>query len=830
MFAWIATHLRLPAARLASWVLLLTAASALAQAPAPIQPAQFDPSDVYFQGYLAIRAAEQLEASGDFLAAAEKLEKARTLLEAVRRYYPAWKPEMVNGRTSQNAEAIAKIRPKADEQRRKNQNVVAELEGGVKKSGTPITPSNRVIPLSPGILEVDPLAARRLAEAEAEVKRLREIAKMNQSAISESSRDASRIRDITRQRDAVQAQLNAAETNVQSLRAQLATRPVESEVKALNQRIAELEQENRVIQPTPGILEVDPLAARRLAEAEAEVKRLREIAKMNQSAISESSRDASRIRDITRQRDAVQAQLNAAETNVQSLRAQLATRPVENEMRSLNQRIAGLEQEREAMGMALSQSRSAHTEALARNAILEADLKVVRQKHADLDRDLKAERDVANSVVTGQRSQLRALENELAQKSTELGKANERISGLISELQESRDAFAQLRTERDSLLQERDQMSALLKLNEDGRIQDLVQQNMGLAKNLREANEKVERLNLDNNSAKDDITDALRDLAIAKSQINKLHQEKRGQDSRLADLESRLKGEEAALSKGEVAADPEEVAVLRDIIQRQLRIQERRRQARDLLIEVVKEMGAKDERIAQAVKLFDGQEIELSPDEQRLIADKQVDGEFISPFAQDRATVGRNTAELNRDISVFERTAEKSFAAGRYLPTRELFQMIVEQHPGHIPALCKLGVVNLRLKDPAAAVDTFRRAVELDANNPYAHRMLGFSFMSLGNLAAAEQNVRQAVELAPADAKSQLLLGIIHNRLGRKSEAESHYKAAISADPILSEPYYNLALLCSRGKRLDEARNYYQQALERGAVPDPALEQRLAQP
>ena len=46
-------------------------------------------------------------------------------------------------------------------------------------------------------------------------------------------------------------------------------------------------------------------------------------------------------------------------------------------------------------------------------------------------------------------------------------------------------------------------MSALLKLNEDGRIQDLVQQNMGLAKNLREANEKVERLNLDNNSAKD---------------------------------------------------------------------------------------------------------------------------------------------------------------------------------------------------------------------------------------------------------------------------------------------------------------------------------------
>ena len=241
-------------------------------------------------------------------------------------------------------------------------------------------------------------------------------------------------------------------------------------------------------------------------------------------------------------------------------------------------------------------------------------------------------------------------------------------------------------------------------------------------------------------------------------------------------------------------------------------------------------MGSKDERIAQAITLFEGQEIQLSPDEQRILADKEVDGEFISPFAQDRATVGRNTTELNRDIAVFERTAEKSFTAGRFLPTRELFQMIVEQHPGHIPALCKLGVVNLKLQDPTAAIDTFQRAVELDANNPYAFRMLGYSFMTLGDLASAEKNVKRSVDLAPQDAKSQLLLATIYYRLGRKAEAESHYKASITADPLPSDPYYNLALICSRSKRLEAAKDYYQQALERGAVPDPTLEQRLAQP
>ena len=728
MFERIAKNLRTPAAGMVGAVFLLAAPQVVAQAgPTPIAPARFDPSDVYFQGYLASRAAEQLEANGDFVGAAEKLKRARDLFDTVHRYYPTWKPEMVSGRSAQNSEAEVRLFPKAEEQRKKNRNAVAELEGGVKSSGTLVDPAAGVLP------------------------------------------------------------------------------------------------------PAPSILEVNPNETRRLAEAEAEVKRLRELAKTNSATDAEASRDASRVRDLARQRDAAESQLRAAENNVQSLRARLAASPVESEMKALNQRIAGLEQEREAMAMALTQSRSSHTEALAKMAILQADLTVMQQKYSDLSRDVKVERGIANSVVAGQRTQLQALEKELAQKNTELGKANERIGGLINQLQESKDAFAQLRTERDSLLQERDQMSALLKLNEDGRIQDLVQQNIGLSKNLREANEKVERLNLDNNSAKDDITDALRDLAIAKSQINKLHQDKREQDKRLEELETHLKGEENSLASGKASASQEEVSVLRDIIQRHLRVQERRRQARDLLVEAVKDMGSKDERIAQAIKLFDGEKIELTPDEQRLVADKNVDGEFISPYAQDRATVRGNINELNRDIAVYERTAEKSFAAGRYLPTRELFQMIVEQHPGHIPALCKLGVVDLKLNDPTAAVDSFRRAVELDVNNPYAQRMLGLSFYLLGDLPAAELNVKQAVTLAPDDANSHYLLGAISERLGRMKEAQSEYKAAIAADPLPSEPYYRLAVLASRAKRFEEARAYYAQALERGVIPDSKLEHLLAQ-
>jgi tetratricopeptide (TPR) repeat protein len=704
---------RLPLAGLATAMSVFLSPVLPGQAPQAVAPAQFDPSDVYFQGFLAARTAEQLETAGDFIGAMEKLKKARQMFEAVVRYYPEWKPDMVRMRMEKTVEAVKSVQAKADAQLAENRNQVAELEGGLRQAGKLVDPSKDVIPLTPpGILEVDPLATRRLSEAQAEVRRL----------------------------------------------------------KALNPR---------------------------------------------NSADRASSQTT------------MAQELKAAQANVEALRKRLAVAPLEKDLVAMNKRIENLEQERRAMSMALDQSRGAHTEALARIGKLEADLKETEQKRADLKRDLDVQSSVANSVVAGQRRQLDALEKQLSQKTAELTKANERIHGLVVELQESRDAFDQLRGERDSLLMEKEHMAALLKLNEASRIQDLIEQNMGLAKNLREANEKVERLNLESNKDKDAINMAQRDLAIAKAQINRLHQDKREQDKRIAELEARLKNEEKALAEGKSSADPAEVAVLRGIIKEQLRKQERQRQARELLVQAAKELGRKDSSVARAIELLDGQALTLTPEELAMLDDRRVDGEFVSPFARDRASVLKDTEALGREIAVFERTAEKSFVAGRLVPTRELYQMILDQNPGHTPSLCRLGVVHLKLEEPAEAVETFRRAVELDPANPYAYRMLGFSLMRIEDLPAAEQAVRRAVDLAPNDAKSLSLLASLCYRMKRIGEAESFFKGAISADPMLNEPYYNLALICVRDGRLEQAKTYYEQALDREAVPDPDLEQKF---
>lgn len=699
-------------------------------AQAPSVP-NFDPSEVYFQGYLAVRAAEQLEKDQDFVGALNKYQQATELFGSVEKFYPEWKVDMVKNRKDLTVKAMTGVQDKAGERIKKDRGVIAELEGGDKVGGNLIDPAKKVKPLNPGVLEVEPLKARRLKDAEAELERLR------------------------------------------------------NEIKK-----AEL--------------------------------------------ASQQSTQKAMVEDLRKQNQALSGQLKAVQNEVSSLRAQMASAPLEGVMKSLNERIDQLNQEKEVMALALKTSRGDHNQALSKIEILTADMELMKkqatdmlQKQADVQRDLETERQVSNEVVAGQLRQMTQMERVLTEKSKLLETANKQIASLKKDLDESRAAYSELQQERDGLLRERDHMEALLKLNESGRIEELVAQNVGLVKLLREAKEQVERLKIDNNSSKDEITEAQQNLAIAKSQINRLQQDKRDQDKRISELTEKLQNEEAMLVRNEADADAEEVETLREVIRRQLRVQERRRQAKELLVDAVKNLGKEDDQLKEAIQLFDGTELELTPEEQKLVADQNVDGEFVSPFARNREAVGREVAKLNVELESYNRAATKAYLAGRYHSTRELFEMMIEQHPGHIPAICKLGVVQLKTQEPVEALASFQKAIELDQKNPYANRMLGFTYMQLDELDKAEKYLKRAIELAPDDAKSYMLLGAICHMHGSAEQAEVQFKGAIAADPMPSEPYFNMALICANQGRIKDAKQYYSKALERGAVPDQALESKI---
>jgi Flp pilus assembly protein TadD len=721
----------------------LTRAQVTVDPPLPTQPQTFDPSDVYFQGYLNSRDAENLEAEGNILGAHEKMLRAQKMIEAIRLYYPDWKPDMVKGRLEKTNETIARLQPEADKIRlaeMEKGKVFAEIEGGAKIGGHLIDPSQGAQPLGsvdlPGGGQSSPPPLKPL--------------------------------------------------------------PL----------------------PRNSIQQADPLANQALARAEAEVARLRQLLKDDPNA----SRSGSRARDLQIQRDQLQAQLNRAQTDLAALRARLAVGPVQGEFDDLNRKIESLDQEREAMGKALTQSRNLLLEEKAKNATLQADLLQARREKANIERDAALQQDVANSVVKGQRAQITELEETVKRKDAELASANQRIDTLQQQLDQSLESNKQLQTEYDSLLKEKEQMAALLLLNDSGRIQELIEQNVALGKQLREAEERVERLAKEGTESQDLHLQSLRDLAIAKIQINKLQADRREQDKRLQDLEARLKSEEQSLAAG--ATSPQEVEALRDIIKKQLLVQNRRRQAKEELIEAVKQRGMEDEALTKAIELFDGAEIALTPDEQKLIASTS-DLVIQSQSAPPREHAINNIQTLARESEAYDSLAKRAFASGRLLSARELYQMSVDENPGNTAALCKLGFIQMKLEDYPSASDTFRRASELNPDNPFAYRMLGVSQMNLNDIVGAEQAWRKAIEVAPADAVSRVYLGVIESSRNDLQAAESEFRAALAADPSQKDAYYNLAVILSKTDRKEEAKGYYFKALQFGALPDVELEKKM---
>lgn len=587
-------------------------------------------------------------------------------------------------------------------------------------------------------------------------------------------------------------------------------------VKGDSPRRLEMDLPAAPIQP---VRPVETLDSRRIAELEQETARLKQ--SINASRQSGGSETA----EIERQRDMAFAQLRKTQAELDQLRRRTGSQPMKEEVRALGQRIDALEREKSVMGEALGSSQAETKLAKGQIDALQAERGRLMQEVADLSKNLEIERKTANEVVAGQRKQLKHFQELLGKKDAELNKATGRIQSLETELAEVRDSFNELREERDDLLRERDQMAALLKLNEAGQLQEIIDQNMALDRQLRETKQRYETLQEDSDASKDDLLEALRDLAISKLRIQEFRREKTAQESRITELQQRLLREDRALASGE--ANPVETQMLRDIIKKQMDIQEKRQEAREILLATLEEKGQADESIRRAMNVYKGAELNLSPEELRMVEDQQVDGVMISRHAKPRSEVDRNIASLEQELEPYSKAGTRAYQKGRLHAAREAFEMIVDKNPGDTVAMCKLGFVELALGETYSAVDIFRQATGITPNMPYAQQMLGHSLTQIGENSEALTALEKAVELAPTDSKGLILLGNLQYRLGNIQAAEESFKTASACNETKSEPHFNLAILYAHEGKKEKALAHYSQALELGAVPSLDLEKKM---
>ncbi|MCU0796437.1 MAG: tetratricopeptide repeat protein [Akkermansiaceae bacterium] len=578
------------------------------------------------------------------------------------------------------------------------------------------------------------------------------------------------------------------------------------------------------VAPTPGN-PADTLATRRVRELEKQVADLQdEIARQREAATDPAKKD-----QAERQRDRAIADLQKARTELDRLRRDATEGPMQEEVDALARRINKLEAEKEVMGRALEQSRQETEQAKSQIDALQGErarllgqIETLKQDLADNKRNLELERGTSNEIIEGQQRQIRQLQGTIQKKDEQLAESRKTIERLESELGQIRESFEGLREERDELLRERDQMAALLKLNEAGQLQEVIDQNLALDRELRETKKRFEALQTDSDATAEDLKLALRDLSIAKLRIQEFRQTNQDQEKRLADLQQRLQQE--ASSVQENAVDPGEAQMLRAILDRQIKIQEKRAEARNLLFEQLRQKAQGDPDLQRAMDNFQGNELNLTPEELAIIEGQVVDGTIISPYARPRSEVERAYADLNEELRPYDAAATRAYLEGRPLAAREAWEMMIERNPGDVASMCKLGLVENELGNEAAAADMFRRATELDPNNPYAHRMLGYFLDRFGEREEAIAALRRSAELSPTDPRTHQLLGNCLFRAGRLDEAREAYSAALDCDPASPETHHNLAILLARSGKKEKALEHYNKALELGTPPNSDLE------
>lgn len=98
-----------------------------------------------------------------------------------------------------------------------------------------------------------------------------------------------------------------------------------------------------------------------------------------------------------------------------------------------------------------------------------------------------------------------------------------------------------------------------------------------------------------------------------------------------------------------------------------------------------------------------------------------------------------------------------------------------------------------------SAIDAYRNAIRLNANNDAAHTNLGTVYYQLGRFDDAKAEAEAALKVNPKDATTHYLLGTIHlqHGPGRNPDAlnmaQQEFETAVKSDPKFSAAYVGLA-------------------------------------
>ena len=434
----------------------------------------------------------------------------------------------------------------------------------------------------------------------------------------------------------------------------------------------------------------------------------------------------------------------------------------------------------------------------------------------------------------------------------------QKIIALTGDLESARTELRQAKTDLEQALAEKKQLKEKLSASPapDANVAKLQEENANLQKKLTSTEESLKRAaggdaSGEMSSLRGQVDSLEKKLAEANARSAELTRANDDYKKQIASLTTQLQATGSAGKSDSTLA--KENAMLRSILDRQLKEQARREAARRLVLDEFKNLAVSTEALKTQMEVLSSPLVSLTNEEQDMLkvsAPSLVAPEPAAPAASASAAPSPSSATPTLSKDAEKPASPESYAEKPRIPEEfkdvaakatslynekkfdeaaAAYEQILAKYPQSIYALSNLGVVRFQQQKYPEAEKPLREAVRVAPNDAFSHSVLGIVLVQQEKYDDAIQVLSRAVALDPNDAKTRNYLGISSSRKGLQEAAEQECRKAIELDDSYGDAHFNLAVIYATqtppSKEL--AKRHYNRALELGVPKDAELEKLL---